>query len=115
MAALEGLQEREQWRQGSLAAAAMVAMLWRVCVQRESAREGESEGGRRGDSRALGYGAAGREVARGTEVGHASAMVGRALVHGHHEVISSSTWRALLCSTWSPFLSQLCSELGYGP
>jgi len=83
---------------------------------RDREREGRWEGERvnQGELGAR-FEAAGREVARGTEVGHASAMVGRALVHGHHEVISSSTWRALLCPTWSPFLGQLCSELGYGP
>ena len=30
-------------------------------------------------------------------------MVGRAWRHGFHEVNSSSTWRVLLCPTWSPF------------
>ena len=57
----------------------------------KSAREGESEGGRRGDARALGFGAAGHEVARGMEVGRASAMVGARSVHGRHEDILRNT------------------------
>jgi hypothetical protein len=37
------------------------------------------------------------------EVGARVGRVGRAQRHGCHEVNSSSTWRALLCPTWSPF------------
>jgi hypothetical protein len=43
-------------------------------AQRKCAREGEGDGGRQGDTRALGLGAAGHEAARGTEVGRAAAM-----------------------------------------
>jgi hypothetical protein len=46
----------------------------RASAQRKCAREGEGDGGRQGDTRALGLGAAGREAARGTEVGRAAAM-----------------------------------------
>ena len=64
-----------------------------ACAHRgKSAGEGESEGGRRGDTRALGYGVAGRETARGTEVGRASAMVGARSMHSCHDALSSNTW-----------------------
>ena len=48
------------------------------------------------------FGGAGREAARGAELGRASAMAGRAPVHGCHDVISPNTWRASRCSTWRP-------------
>ena len=46
MVALEGLQEKEQWRQGSSAMGAMVVMLWHA---RTGARErGRKSGGGEG-------------------------------------------------------------------
>ena len=47
-------------------------------------------------------GGVGHEAARGVELGCASAMAGRAPVHGCHDVISPNTWRASRCSTWRP-------------
>ena len=58
----------------AMAMASSRAATERASAQRKCAREGESEGGRQGDTRALGLGAAGREAARGTEVGRAAAM-----------------------------------------
>ena len=44
-----------------------------------------------------------REAARGAELGRASAMAGRAPVHGCHDVILSNTWCVRWSPTWSPF------------
>ena len=75
-----------------------------ACARAEEMRQGGRERGREAWRHpGTRFEAAGHEAARGMKVGRASAMVGRALVHGRHEVISSSTWRALLCPTWSPF------------
>ena len=93
----------------------MAAVLWRERAQRKSAREGESEGGRRGDTRVLGYGAAGREAARGAELGRASAMAGRAPVHGVHEDNLSSTWRAPELTWWGANLGHFRAESVLGP
>jgi len=67
-------------------------------------------------ARARGYGGAGCEAARGTELGRVSAMAGHALVHGCHDAFLSNTWRARWSPTWSPFLAysvhiQTCSTL----
>ena len=53
-------------------------------------------------ARARSYGGAGHSAARGAELGRASAMAGRAPVHGCHDAISSNTWRASQCLTWRP-------------
>ena len=50
-------------------------------------------------------GGVGREAARGAELGRASAMAGRAPVHGCHDAFSLNTWRARWSPTWSPFLA----------
>ena len=59
-------------------------------------------------------GGAGHEAARGAELGRALAMVGARSVHGCHGDNSSSTWRASLCPTWSPFFGifHVDSDLG---
>ena len=59
-----------------MAAAAMVAPLWRAHAQRESARKGESECRMRGDARAFAFGGAGSGAARGVEFRCVSAMGG---------------------------------------
>ena len=82
----------------------MAAAVWRVRTWRESAREGESKGGRRGDVRVLSFGGAGREAVHGTEVGCALAMVGARSVHDHHEDILPNTRHARTSPTSGPII-----------
>ena len=56
-----------------------------------------------------------REQGYNREAGHVAMGGHAASMHSGHVGNLSSTWRASLCPTWSPFLGRLCSELGYGP
>ena len=87
-----------------------------ACARAEEMRQGGRERGREAWRHpGARFEAAGHEAVRGTEVGRASAMVVRALVHGRHEVILTNTRRATVKVMWGAGLGHFQAESDIGP